>query len=192
MRRICAFCASSRRVARHYLDAAAQVGADIAARGATLVYGGGRTGLMGAAADAALARGGSVIGVLPRFMDEVEWGHRNLTELRLVESMEARLGAMLAESDAFIVLPGGTGTLEELFFILSRKKLGLHGGPIVMLNLRGYFDPCLAMLRRCFEEHFIDARFDGMWSVVDHAEEVVPAVFATPPWVADHRRLAVP
>lgn len=190
--KVCVFAAASRRVDAGYFQQARALGASLASRGMTLIYGGGNHGLMGALADSALEAGGKVIGVLPRFMDEVEWGHRNLTELRLVETMEDRLGGMLSEAEAFITLPGGTGTLEELFFILSRKRLGLHIGPVVIVNYKGYFDPTLAALDRCVSEKFLDQRHAGMWTVAPDAESAVEVMLASPAWDAGARGFAIP
>jgi uncharacterized protein (TIGR00730 family) len=190
--RVCVFCAASRRVDEGYFAQARTTGTMLAKAGLTTIYGGGNHGLMGALADAALAAGGRVVGVLPRFMDEVEWGHRKLTELRLVESMEQRLGTMLAESHAFITLPGGTGTLEELFFVLSRKRLGLTTAPVVIVNYRGYFEPTLESLRLCVREGFIDARHAEMWSVVSDAGEALEAIKRAPAWSESAKGFAVP
>jgi uncharacterized protein (TIGR00730 family) len=191
-RQVCVFCASSRLCDERYTRSARRLGADLARRGVTLVYGGGSSGLMGAVADGALAEAGKVIGVLPRFMDDLEWGHRRLTELRLVDSMEERLRVMLDESDAFVALPGGCGTLEEIFFVLSRKRLGLHGGPVILVNVGGYFDPCIEMLRRCVAERFMDERHAAMWSVVAEPEAAYAALEAMPTWTAASRGFAVP
>jgi uncharacterized protein (TIGR00730 family) len=192
LQRVCVFCASSRLCDRRYTDAARRLGADLARRGVGLVYGGGSSGLMGAVADGALAEAGKVIGVLPRFMDDLEWGHRRLTELRLVDSMEERLRVMLDESDAFVALPGGCGTLEEIFFALSRKRLGLHPGPIAIVNVGGYFDPCIEMLRRCVAERFMDERHAAMWTVVGEPESAYDALVAMPAWTREARGFAVP
>lgn len=157
-----------------------------------VVYGGGSTGLMGAVADGVLAAGGQVEGVLPRFMHDLELGHGGVSRMHLVECMQTRLQMMLDHSQAFVALPGGCGTLEELFFVLTRKRLGLHGGPIVIVNQRGFFDPCLAMLARCIDERFMDERHGAMWTVVDSVEEVVEALRRTPVWTREAATFAVP
>lgn len=182
IRHVCVYCASSEKCDRAYFDAAARLGDSLARAGLTVVYGGGRAGLMGSIADAALAAGGRVLGVLPRFMNAVEWGHPGLQELRLVEDMHERLRIMKQESDAFVALPGGCGTLDELFQTITWKRLGLHLGPIVIVNINGFFDPTLEQLRRCIAENFMHPRHADIWTVVNTPEEVVPALRAAPEW----------
>lgn len=188
----CVFCASSRKCDPIYLDAGRELGGLLAAAGITTVTGGGSTGLMGSVADGALAAGGKVIGVLPHFMNKHEVAHRGLSRLHLVDGMHERLAAMLDESEAFITLPGGCGTLEELFFILTRKRLGLTTRPLIIVNVRGYFDPCLDMLTRCISEQFMDGRHASMWTVVDSVPAVLPAIEAAPAWDRDSSHFAVP
>lgn len=188
--RVCVYCASSAQADPAYRDAARRLGGLLASSGATIVYGGGRAGSMGALADGALERGGRVVGVLPRFMLELEWAHDRLTELRLVEDMRERKHLLLTGSDAVIALPGGSGTLEELFEAISLKRLGLYLNPIVLVNTRGFFDPCAALLRRCIDERFMDSRHAAMWSIVDQPEQVLDAIRAAAPWSPDARRFA--
>lgn len=192
IRSICVFAAASRQCDPEYGAAARGLGAALAAAGITTVTGGGATGLMGAVADGALAAGGKVVGVLPRFMDKHEIAHRGLTRLHLVDGMHDRLAAMLEEGDAFVALPGGCGTLEELFFVLTRKRLGLASRPLVIVNVRGYFDPILAMLGRCISERFMDARHADMWQVVATVDRVLPAIAAAPDWNRAAVEFAVP
>ena len=134
---LCVFCGSSTAVARGYLDLAAQAGALIARCGMGLVYGGSRIGLMGAMADAALAEGGRVVGVIPRFLKTKEVAHTGLSELHMTETMHERQVGMAERADAFLVLPGGYGTLAEFFEVLTWKQLGLHDKPIAVLNGSG-------------------------------------------------------
>ena len=189
--RVCVYCASSRQSDAAYYEAAASVGRSLAQRGIAIVYGGGAVGSMGALADAALAEGGKVIGVLPRFMYDLEWGHQRLTELRLVGDLHERKRLMIEEVDAIVALPGGSGTLEELMEAITWKRLGLHGHPIVLVNVRGFFDPLLALLERCIAERFMDPRHRAMWTVVGSADEVVEAIRKAPPWGPDARRFAL-
>jgi len=189
--RVCVYCASSRRSDAAYYEAARSLGRSLAQRGVAIVYGGGAVGSMGALADAALAEGGTVIGVLPRFMYDLEWGHTRLTELRLVGDLHERKRLMIEEVDAIVALPGGSGTLEELMEAITWKRLGLHGHPIVLVNVRGFFDPLTALLERCIAEHFMDPRHRAMWTVVDSADGVVDAIRTAPPWGADARRFAL-
>jgi uncharacterized protein (TIGR00730 family) len=192
IRSVCVICASSRQCDAVYADAARELVATLAGAGITVVTGGGSTGLMGAVADGTLGAGGKVVGVLPRFMDRHEVAHRGLTRLHLVDGMHERLAAMLEESDAFVALPGGCGTLEELFFILTRKRLGLASRPVIIVNIRGYFDPVIAMLERCISERFMDARHAGMWRVVGSTGEVLSAIADCPDWDEAAAAFAVP
>lgn len=182
IKRVCVFCGSSEKCDAAYLDAAGSLGRSLAHAGLSLVYGGGRAGLMGRVANGTLDAGGTVLGVLPRFMDEVEWGHTGVQELRLVDDMHERLRTMKQEADAFVALPGGCGTLDELFQTITWKRLGLHVGPIVIVNLNGFFDPCIAMLDRCIAERFMSPGHAAIWTVVDAVDRVVPALLQAPAW----------
>jgi uncharacterized protein (TIGR00730 family) len=146
VRAVCVFCGSSAPADPRYRDAARALGALIARRNVTLVYGGGSTGLMGELADAALAQGGRVIGVIPAGLFAREAGHTGLTELREVTSMHERKKLMYDLSDAFVALPGGLGTLEELAEVATWSQLGLHSKPVALLNVGGFWDPLLAQL----------------------------------------------
>lgn len=157
-----------------------------------MVTGGGSTGLMGAVAEGALAAGGRVEGVMPRFMCDKELAHPQLTRLHMVEGMHHRLQHMLEESDAFVALPGGCGTLEEIFYILTRKRLGQCAAPLIIVNVRGFFDPCLAMLDRCVQQQFMDQRHAGMWTVVNSPADVPAALRAAPRWDHTNSAFAVP
>src|SRR5712664_891093 len=139
--RVCVYCASSRQCDPIYHQAAARLGRELARAGHTTVYGGGSVGSMGHLADAALAAGGRVIGVLPRFMYDLDWGHRGLSELLIVNDLHERKRMMIEEVDAVIALPGGCGTLEELFEAITWKRLGLFTGAIVMVNTLGFYSP---------------------------------------------------
>ena len=191
IRTVCVYCASSERTDPLYHDAAARLGTALAAAGIGIVYGGGSLGSMGRLADAALRAGGNVTGVLPRFMDELEWGNRSLTELRVVADMHERKRVMLELSDAVVALPGGCGTLEELFEAITWKRLGLYFGPVVLVNVNGFYDSCLALLSRCVDERFMDEKHRAMWSVVPGPEAVVEALRAAPPWNREARSFAV-
>ena len=146
IRRLCVYCGSSGAVDRQYREAAAELGASLATAGIGLVYGGGRVGLMGLLADAALAGGGEVIGIIPSRLRDAELAHPGATELVVVESMHERKRLMAEKADAFAVLPGGIGTLDEMFEILSWKQLGLHNRPILLTDIGGYWVPLRALL----------------------------------------------
>jgi len=188
--RVCVYCASSSQCDPIYHDAAARLGAILARNDVTLVYGGGKSGSMGALADAALAANGRVIGVLPRFMDEVEWGHEQLSELILVNDMHERKRLMIQEVDAVIALAGGCGTWEELFEAMSWKRLGLFTGPIVIVNTSNYYAPMLEMLDRSIDYRFMDARHREMWMVVEEPEQVLDAIHNSPKWSPKNRSFA--
>ena len=189
-RTVCVYCASSRTSHPDYRAAAWRLGEVLAGAGIAIVYGGGAAGSMGALADGALACGGRVTGILPRFMADLEWGHRGLSELELVEDMRVRKHLMLTRSDAAIALPGGSGTLEELLEAITLKRLGLYLNPIVLVNTRGFFAPLLALLGAAVAERFMDRRHLDMWQVVDEPDEVPQALERAPAWAAEARTFA--
>lgn len=161
-RRIAVFCGSARGNDPRHADEARALGHAMAARGIGLVYGGGSIGLMGTVADAVLERGGEVIGVIPRTLWEREVGHRGLTDLRIVETMHERKAMMAELSDAFVALPGGLGTLEELFEAWTWSQLGLHGKPCAILDASGYYDHLVAFLDSAVAAGFVDATYRSM------------------------------
>ena len=155
MPRICVFTGSSDGRRPAYTDAATRLGRALVAQGYELVYGGARVGLMGAVADAVLGAGGRVIGVIPQALVEREVAHTGLSELRVVASMHERKALMAELSDGFIAMPGGWGTLEELFEVITWHQLGLHRKPIGLLNVDGYYDALLAFLRQAHDDGFV-------------------------------------
>lgn len=182
---VCVYCASSNACDPRYHEVARQLGGLLADAGCMLVYGGGRAGSMGALADGALARGGRVVGIIPRFMRELEWGHEDISELLEVEDMRTRKHEMLSRSSAVVALAGGCGTFEELMEAITLKRLGLYLGPIIIVNTDGYYDPLLEQFSRAIDGRFMDTRHGGMWQVVDKPEDVVPALETAPGWDAD-------
>ena len=189
-RAVCVYCASSGSCDPEYHAAARRLGELLAADGHTIVYGGSRIGSMGALADGALARGGRVIGVLPRFLKDLEVSHGGITELHVVEDMRTRKHQMLSRSEAVVALPGGCGTFEELLEAITLKRLGVFLGPIVIVNTRNYFAPLLALLEAAVRERFMDARHLAMWRVVATPDEVPAALASAPAWSAEARRFA--
>ena len=187
---ICVYCASSDASDAVYRDVARRLGGILAERGYAVIYGGGATGSMGALADGVVASGGTITGVIPRFMMELEWAHKSLTELRVVEDMRIRKHMMLSESHGLVTLPGGSGTLEELFEALTLKRLGLYTNPIVLVNTRNYFGPLLAMLEHAVAERFMHPRHVAMWQIVAEPEEVPHALANAPEWSAAAREFA--
>ncbi len=189
--KVCVYCASSKQCDPAYLDAAERLGRHLANHQATLVYGGGGAGAMARLAEGALGAGGTAIGVIPRFMVELEWGHTKLTELRVVEDMRERKHLMLTGADAVVALAGGCGTLEELFETITLKRLGQYLGPIILVNTRRFYDRIVAALDHCIEERFMDTRHREMWTVVNEPEEVLEAIQTAPRWSTENRSFAV-
>jgi uncharacterized protein (TIGR00730 family) len=158
MKALCVFCGSSSGIKPDYSAIAQQLGGELARRRIRLIYGGGRVGLMGALADAALQAGGEVIGVIPQMLLDKEVGHAGLSELRVVETMSQRKWVMGELSDAFLALPGGIGTMDELFEAWTWTQLDIHHKPCGLLNFQGYYDPLIAFLDRAVEEGFLRPR----------------------------------
>lgn len=189
--RICVYCASSNQSDAVYREAAFRVGELLAESGHTLVYGGGSTGSMGAVADGALSKQGEVIGILPHFMADLEWGHPGLTRLELVSDMRERKHRLLTGSDAVIALPGGCGTLEELFESITLKRLGLYLNPIILLDTKGFYQPLDAFMDQVIGEHFMNPEHTAMWQRVATPEDVLGAIADAPVWSEDARNFAV-
>src|SRR3984885_5584208 len=189
--RVCVYCASSEQCGRVYHDAAVRLGELLATDGCTIVYGGGAVGLMGSLANGALSKGGKVIGVIPRFMTEVEWQHPGLASLEVVEDMRERKHRLLTDSDAVVAMPGGCGTLEELFEAITLKRLGLYFNPIVLLNTRDFYSPLQAFMTQVIGERFMNAEHAAMWSLVDTPDQVLPQIRKTPKWDENARDYAV-
>jgi uncharacterized protein (TIGR00730 family) len=192
MRRICVFCGASPGRSSGYLELAASVGAGLAERGIGLVYGGGRVGMMGAVADAALAVGGEVIGIIPRRLVDRELAHPGLTELRVVDTLHERKAEMALLGDGFIALPGGLGTLEELAEVASWSQLGLHAKPIGLLARDGCWDALLAWLDNAVTEGFVSPEHRALVTLdrdLDELLERFAARQAPPSPTADATRL---
>lgn len=187
---VCVYSASSTKIDPVYFDTAYELGTLLGQQHIRLINGAGNMGLMSAVSDAALAAGGEVTGVIPRFMVEQGWHHTGLTRLVEVESMHERKKMMADLSDAVIALPGGCGTLEELLEIITWKQLGLYLNPVVILNVRGYFDPLLAMLQRAVEENFMRTQHGSIWHVAKTVQEAVELVHTVPLWDASIRKFA--
>jgi len=185
MKRICIFTGSSPGARPDYAAAAQAMARELVASNLELVYGGGKVGLMGVLADAVLAAGGKAIGVIPEALVQREIAHPGLTELLVVNSMHERKAMMSELSDAFVALPGGLGTLEELFEVLTWAQLGLHAKPCGLLNVAGYYDPLLKFLDRTVEERFVPAQHRGMIVTAAQPRELLDRL-------ASHRAPIVP
>ena len=189
--RVCVYAASSSQVDLRYQQAAYALGKHLAEANCSLVYGGGSSGLMGAVANGALEAGGTVIGILPKFMADLEWGHPGLTELQLVEDMRERKHRLLTGSDAVIALPGGCGTLEELFEAITLKRLGLYFNPILLLNTLDYWRELDGFMHKVIEQRFMNPEHAAMWSLVEQPDQVIETIRSTPAWREDARDYAV-
>ena len=154
-KRLCVFCGSSHGANPVYAEAAKNLGGELARRGIELVYGGGNVGLMGVVADATLAAGGKVIGVIPEALMAKELGHKSIQDLRVVKTMHERKALMAELSDGFIAMPGGTGTFEEFFEIVTWAQLGFHSKPCALLNVNGFYDPLLHLVDHAIKEQFV-------------------------------------
>lgn len=185
IRSVCLYCGSAIGQRPVFRDAAAEFGALLAQRGIRLVYGGGHVGLMGVAADSALAKGGTVVGVIPRFLIDLEAGHSGLTELVVVGSMHERKQRMFELADGFVILPGGIGTLDEMIEIITWRQLNLHDKPIVVIDLDGYWQGLIALFDKVIADGFAKPRVRQLFSVVRSVGEALPALETVP-----HDRIA--
>jgi len=174
--------ASSADAEKVFVDAAFQLGSLIAKSGKRLVSGAGSTGLMAAVENGALAAGGISIGIIPQFMVDNGWLHEGLTEVRVTATMHERKNMMAEMADAVVALPGGTGTFEELFEIITWKMLGLFVKPIIILNTDHYYDPLLDMLDRTAQRHFMNPVFKKLWAVAQTPEEALTLVDTLSDW----------
>ncbi len=191
LQRVAVYCASSNQVHPDFHDAAFRMGQILAQAKITIVYGGGRIGSMGQLADGALAAGGRVVGVIPNFMAEIEWGHTGVNELLVVDDMHGRKRIMLEQSDAVIALPGGCGTFEELLEAITLKRLGIYHKPIVLVNTRNYFDKLQELMQQCVAERFMSEKHLAMWQLVERPEDVLGAIAGAKNWGGDAREFAV-
>jgi uncharacterized protein (TIGR00730 family) len=193
MKSVCVFCGSSRGARESYAKAAVALGEILATQGLTVVYGGSQVGIMGALADGALAKGGRVEGVIPEFLGSKEIAHSGLSEIEIVPSMHARKASMAARADAFIALPGGFGTLEELFEILTWAQLGLHRKPCALLNVDGFFDGLLVYLDHAAAERLLKPEHRALLLVDDDPSRLIDRLVAyrAPPeieeWITPER-----
>lgn len=180
LRTVCVYCGSSGSVAPAYKEAAHALGSRLAGEGLGVVYGGGRVGLMGIVADAALAAGGEVVGIIPEHIQKLEVEHTGLTELHVVDSMHTRKRMMVERSDAFVILPGGLGTLDEAFEIITWRQLKLHDKPIVIADIGGYWQPLRDLLTHLKDTGFGRGDIDHLYTFVERVEDVLPALRRLP------------
>ena len=178
---LCLYCGSAKGRDPAFHEAAEQLGREFARRGIRLVYGGGHVGLMGIAADAALGAGGTVVGVIPKFLLDAEVGHLGATELVVVSSMHERKQRMFELADGFVILPGGLGTIDEMIEMITWKQLHLHDKPVVVVDLQGYWHPLTAFVDHIIAEGFARPQVKKLFSVVAGVDEVFDALAAAPP-----------
>ncbi|GAD64120.1 LOG family protein [Aquipseudomonas alcaligenes] len=184
LKSVCVFCGASPGARPIYHEAAAQLGSHIAERGLTLVYGGGAVGLMGVVADAALAAGGEVIGIIPQSLERAEIGHKGLTRLEVVDGMHARKARMAELADAFIALPGGLGTLEELFEVWTWGQLGYHAKPLGLLEVDGFYARLTDFLDHLVAERFVREQHRAILQVSASPAELLARMDAWQPTAA--------
>lgn len=190
IKNVCVYSASSTQIAPVYFQVAEELGRLLAEKHINLINGAGCIGLMAATSNAALAAGGTVTGVIPRFMVEQGWHHQGLTRLVETETMHERKQLMTDLSDGVIALPGGCGTLEELLEIITWKQLGLYLKPIVILNIEGYYDPLIAMLQNAINGNFMRKEHEAIWQVATTAQEAVECLYHAPAWSREIRKIA--
>lgn len=187
---VCIYCASSTQIDNCYFEAAKKLGTILAGKQIRIINGAGSIGLMRAVSDAALEAGGQVTGVIPSFMVEQGWHHEGLSELHVTNTMHERKQRMADLSEGIIALPGGCGTMEELLEAITWKQLGLYLHPIVILNIKGFFDPLIEMLHRAAEQHFMRPQHLDIWQTASTPEEAVELLLSTPEWDKNIRKLA--
>lgn len=177
---VCVFCASSNHLADVYLETAAKLGRCCAQQGIRIVNGAGRVGLMGAVSDACLEAGGEVMGVIPQFMVDNGWCHEKLSQLIVTEDMAERKRIMRLSSEAIIVIPGGCGTMEEFFEVVTLRQLGLYVHPIILLNVNGFFSPIMDFWKKLVEEHFLQKDCRDLITVAESVEECMQLLQSLP------------
>lgn len=179
---VCVYCASSGRIHPEYFEATSRLAHILVENNVKVVFGGGSSGLMGQLADSVLAAGGQIKGIMPQFMNEVEWGHTGVSDFIYTDTMHERKAKFLEGTDALIALPGGPGTFEELFEALTLKKLAQFTKPIVILNTRGYFNAFHQLMQQAVEEHFMPDELKYLYTIVNAPEEVLPAIQNAHAW----------
>jgi uncharacterized protein (TIGR00730 family) len=188
--KVCVFAASSSRIDPAYIKAAGELGTVFAREGVHAVYGGGGIGLMGVFADAMIAGGGFVTGVIPGFMMDEGWGHSGVSDMVVTPDMSERKKTIFAMSDAAVALPGGVGTLEELTEVITLKQLGQFNKPIIIVNVNGFYDHLIEFFEHMYMGNFIRLEHKDIWQIVTTAEEVLPAILNYTGWHADPKVIA--
>jgi uncharacterized protein (TIGR00730 family) len=184
--KICVYCASSAQVDKSYFDATEKLAKEFVKANIQVVYGGGGIGLMGHLANTVIDNGGQIKGIMPKFMNEVEWAHKRVTDFEFTDTMHERKAKFLEDIDGLVTLAGGSGTLEELLEAITLKRLG----QFIILNTNGFYDPLRQMLEKCVSEKFMDERHLEMWSFVDTPEQVIDSIKSAASWDKDSIRFA--
>jgi uncharacterized protein (TIGR00730 family) len=179
---VCVYCASSGHIHSEYFEATSRLSHLLVENEVKVVFGGGSSGLMGQLADSVLAAGGQIKGIMPQFMNEVEWGHKGVSDFVYTQTMHERKAKFLEGTDALIALPGGPGTFEELFEAITLKKLAQFTKPIVLLNTRGYFNAFNMLMQQAVEERFMSDDLNHLYTIVHTPEEVLPAIHNAHAW----------
>lgn len=180
--KVCVYCASSKLIPQSYLDQTAILTRLMVENGHHIVYGGGSRGLMGQVADTCLSNSGKITGIIPGFMKEVEWDHKGVEDMIIVEDMAERKSLFLEHSDILLTLPGGVGTLEELSEALSSKRLSLIKHPIIIANFDGFYDEFLVYLNKMVDERFMGEQGRDLWIEIKKPEEIIDAINNAQPW----------
>jgi uncharacterized protein (TIGR00730 family) len=180
--KICVYCASSAQIDPAYFDATERLANEFVKAGIEVVYGGGAIGLMGKLADTIIENGGKIKGIIPKFMNEVEWAHKKVEDLEFTDTMHERKARFLKNIDGLVALPGGTGTLEELLEAITLKKLGIFTKPIIILNTNHFYDLLIQLLEKFISEKFISEKHRQMWTFVEEPEEVIDAIKNAVSW----------
>lgn len=179
---VCIYCASSAHIHPDYFNATQELAVLLVENDVSVVFGGGSSGLMGQLADTILENNGKIKGIMPEFMNEVEWGHRGVTDFEYTQTMHERKAKFLEGTDALIALPGGPGTFEELFEAITLKKLSQFTKPIILLNTKGYFEPFRILMQHAINEKFMEDEFEELLQIVNSPSEVLPTILSTPIW----------
>ncbi len=180
--KICIYCASSAKVDNTYFDETEKLAKELVKSKIEIVFGGGATGLMGKLADTVIENGGKIKGIMPKFMADVEWAHKKVTDFEFTDTMHERKSRFLENIDGLVALPGGSGTLEELLEAITLKRLGQFTKPIIILNTNGFYNPLKEMLEKCVSENFMSERHLQMWTFVDKVEDVIPNLENAEEW----------
>ena len=180
--RICVYCSSSAKIDKSYFKATEKLAKEFVKNNVGVVFGGGAIGLMGKLADTIIENKGKIKGIMPRFMNEVEWAHKKVEDFELTDTMHERKAKFLQNIDGLVALPGGSGTLEELLEAITLKRLGQFTKPIVILNTNGYYEPLKQMLEKCVTEKFMHKKHLEIWSFVKEPEEVLEKIRTSKSW----------